>query len=78
MGGKMNNQLLTSSQVAERLAISRATLYRLTGEGKLVPVRIGRAVRFRPEDVDKLIEESLDKPDPDAWGPRAGIGWAGR
>ena len=74
----MSNQLLTANQVAERLAISRATLYRLMGKGKIAPVRLGAAVRFRPEDVDKLIEESLDKPDPDAWGPRAGIGWAGR
>lgn len=74
----MSSPLLTINEVAERLAVSRTLVYRIIGEGKLVPVRFGRAVRFRPEDVTKLIEESMDKPEPDAWGPRAGIGWAGR
>lgn len=74
----MSDPLLTANQVAERLAISRPTLYRLIGKGKIVPVRFGSAIRFRPEDVAKLIEDSVDKPDPHAWGPRAGTGWAGR
>ncbi len=74
----MSDPLLTAKEVAERLAISRGTLYRLIGEGKIAPVRFGSAVRFRPEDVAKLIENSVTKPDPDDWGPRAGIGWAGR
>lgn len=74
----MSSKLLTAKEVAQRLAIGRTTLYRLIGEGKIAPVRLGAAVRFRPEDVATLIDESMAKPDPDDWGPRAGIGWAGR
>lgn len=74
----MSDPLLTAKEVAQRLAIGRTTLYRLIGEGKIAPVRFGATVRFRPEDVAKLIEDSMAKPDPDDWGPRAGTGWAGR
>ena len=70
----MDNRLLTIKEVAERLAVGRGAVYRLIRDQKIVPLRFGRSVRFRPEDVAKLIEESRDVPDPDAWGPRAGVG----
>jgi predicted DNA-binding transcriptional regulator AlpA len=41
--------LLTAAEVAERLRVSRAAVYR--GLPGLRPVRIGRRVRYRPADV---------------------------
>lgn len=48
--------LLTVPQVMAALAIkSRATLWKWEQSGHLTPVRIGRAVRYRPEDVQAFI-----------------------
>ena len=72
----MSNNLLTVPEACRYLSISRATLYRLMDAGNIRRVRIGGAVRFRPDDLDAFIDASLDTADPDASGPRAGIGWA--
>lgn len=68
--------LLTTPEACRRLAVSRATLYRLMSEGRIRPVRIGASVRFKSDDLARFIEASQDTPDPDAAGPRAGLGWA--
>ena len=68
--------LLTVPEACRRLAISRATLYRLMGERRILPVKIGAAVRFKPDDLAAFIEASQATADPDAFGPRAGLGWA--
>lgn len=68
--------LLTLAEVAERLRVSQPTVHRMKASGKLPAVRFGRSVRFRPDDVDALIAASLAAADPDAAGPRAGLGWA--
>ena len=40
--------MLTVADVALRLRLSRATVYKLVAEGKLPHVRIGNAIRFLP------------------------------
>ncbi|MEH6646298.1 helix-turn-helix transcriptional regulator [Sulfitobacter sp.] len=53
------DQLLTVKQVAERAAISVASVWRLTKTGDLPqPVRIGRSVRWRESDLRKHIQTS--------------------
>lgn len=47
--------LMTPSEVAQALAVSRSTITRLAGRGELPPVRIGHALRFHRADVDELI-----------------------
>ena len=54
------DQLLTVKQVAERAAISVASVWRLTKTGDLPqPVRIGRSVRWRESDLRKHIQTSV-------------------
>jgi excisionase family DNA binding protein len=49
--------LLNVEEVAQRLGVSRAFVYdRTLGSGLLNPIRLGRSVRYRPEDVDHLID----------------------
>lgn len=48
--------LLTAPEVADRLRVTIRTLQRLEVDGELVAVRIGRSVRYRPEDVEAFIE----------------------
>src|SRR5262249_31498875 len=51
--------LLRDRDVAVRLNVSRASVWRLVKSGRLPSVRIGvGSTRFRPEDVDALINPS--------------------
>lgn len=54
---KKNSLLITIPEAAELLGISRSHAYdELVAKGLLPTVRIGRAVRVRPEDVEALVE----------------------
>jgi excisionase family DNA binding protein len=51
--------LLTQRQVAAQLGVSVPTVRRLTKSGVLPAVRLGkRSVRYRPETLDALREET--------------------
>lgn len=52
----METKPLTANEVARRLGVSRATVYRWASEGTLASVRIGGTVRFNAEDVDALLQ----------------------
>ncbi|MHA6631777.1 helix-turn-helix domain-containing protein [Pseudonocardia sichuanensis] len=49
-------ELLTLSQVAERLQASRWTVYQLIKAGELPSIHIGRCHRIRAQDFDTYIE----------------------
>ena len=46
--------LATAAQAAAFLSLSRTTLWRLQRQGILTPVKIGRALRFRWSDLQRL------------------------
>jgi excisionase family DNA binding protein len=48
--------LLNAEQTAKRLAISPRTLWSLTNTKEIPHLRIGRAVRYDPRDLDVWIE----------------------
>jgi excisionase family DNA binding protein len=57
--------LISQSEAARRLGVSLRTLYSLRAAGKLPCVRIGRALRFRPTDLERfaagcLVSEGRD------------------
>lgn len=47
----------TAAQTAGELGISKAHLYRLVRENKVPFVRVGRLVRFQPDDVRSWLDE---------------------
>jgi excisionase family DNA binding protein len=49
------SRLLLASEVAELLRCSKQAVYWWAETGLLPCVRIGRAVRFRPEDVQAIL-----------------------
>jgi excisionase family DNA binding protein len=55
--GTSRTPLLTASEVAAILNISERTVRRMTADGRLAIVRIGRSVRIRPEVLTTLIGE---------------------
>jgi putative molybdopterin biosynthesis protein len=60
--GSPRSALLTVNAVAELLAISRDSVYRLVRQGELVPYRVGERLRFRPEEIDAYLERSRGAP----------------
>ena len=55
-GGK-GGRLLTIADVAEELAVSTATVYKLVARGALSCIRVLNAIRMRREDLDGFEEE---------------------
>jgi len=51
--------LMKASDVAKVLNVSTALAYRLMQTGAIVCVRIGTAVRVRPQDLTTYIEQNL-------------------
>jgi excisionase family DNA binding protein len=49
--------LLTAQEVADQLNVSLRTIRRLIAQKKLAIVRIGKAVRIRPETIVSFIGE---------------------
>ena len=47
---------LTVKQVAERLSVSPKTVYDMVEKGRLRCIRIGRAIRIRPSDLNTEVE----------------------
>ncbi len=54
----MMEELLTGDDVARILRVSRAFAYRLMQRGEIITVRVGRAVRVKPADLQRFIEQS--------------------
>lgn len=53
--------LVKAREAARRLGISSRTLWNLTNQGLIPAVRIGRAVRYRPETLRTFAEEREDR-----------------
>jgi excisionase family DNA binding protein len=51
-----HNELLTAQEAADRLRITTRTLRRWIKDGKITAIRIGRTLRVRIKDVDKLVD----------------------
>jgi excisionase family DNA binding protein len=47
--------LLSPAEVAERLGVSRKSVYRLVRSGELPAVKIGHAVRVDPDELEQYI-----------------------
>jgi excisionase family DNA binding protein len=50
-------RLLRIDQIADRLSVSRSMAWKLVDLGHLRSVRIGRAVRVRPQDLEDYLAD---------------------
>lgn len=63
-------EVVTVSEVAAMLRVSRATVYRLLHAGALPGMRVGRSLRVTRRAVDSYLRDSaLHGPPPDAHVP---------
>lgn len=51
-------KLLSLSETAEILGIKQPTLYNWISEERITVVKVGRLVKFDPEDVRQFIEKN--------------------
>jgi len=58
---KTLSRLLNAQEVAAALNMGLSTVYQLVERGELPSIRIGRSVRFRPEDLEKFIESKAQR-----------------
>jgi excisionase family DNA binding protein len=54
-----SGRLLRLDEVAERLSISKSMAWKLVAYGHIRSVRIGRAVRVRPSDLDAYVSGAI-------------------
>ncbi len=54
----MGGTLMTPGQVAEFLNVKHARIYDFVARGELKARRVGRQLRFRPEDVEQFLERN--------------------
>jgi excisionase family DNA binding protein len=54
-----SQHLLKADEVARILQISRSFAYQLMQDGSIRVVKLGRAVRVRPQDLEAFIEANL-------------------
>jgi len=54
--------MLDIEEVMERLQLSDATIRKLVRAGKLRAYRIGKRLKFKPEDLDDYIERQVIVP----------------
>jgi excisionase family DNA binding protein len=57
---RARDRLLTVAEAASLLGVKRSTLYQWAREGRLPSVKLlGRALRFRESDLQRLINKSV-------------------
>lgn len=61
----MNGPLLTADQLAERWQVPKSHVYRLTRDGAIPAVRLGRYYRYRLDAIERF---EVGEPEPVAAG----------
>jgi excisionase family DNA binding protein len=59
-----DGRLLTAEQLAERWQVPASHVYRLTREGKVPVVKLGRYYRYRLDLIERFEAGAHDRPAP--------------
>ena len=57
----MEKQLYTLPEIQEALSLGRSKIYELISAGELRPLRVGRAVRFRAQEIESFVERLAEQ-----------------
>ena len=63
-GGSDSRQLLTADQLAGRWQVPKSHVYRLTREGAIPAVKLGRYYRYRLDAIEAFEVADADRPSP--------------
>ena len=53
-----NAQFVSPECLAQRLSVSRMTIYRWIGQEKIKSIKIGRLVRISESEIQRFVESS--------------------
>ena len=56
----MEKLIYSFSETASLLGISRGTLYKLLGDGKISGFQIGRVWKFPSKEIDRFIDNQME------------------
>jgi len=56
----MESEWMTVEEVAQYLKVSKTTVYRWTGEGRLKKYKAGRFNRYKKSEVDAAMKADLE------------------
>jgi excisionase family DNA binding protein len=73
----MTDEFLTVADVAETLKLNQQTVRNWIDRGELPAIRIGRRVRIRRSDFDRLVERGRIVPPAEPEQPPAQAFWDG-
>lgn len=57
----IDKKYYTAKEIAKSLSVKPVTIYRLAKRGELNAIRIGKSIRFDPEEVDTFIKNASIK-----------------
>lgn len=58
--GRQESKLLNYQEAAERLGLAPQTLRTWVSQGRIPFLKLGRAVRFSPEMLEKIMTEGVE------------------
>ncbi len=73
----VGDEFLTVAEVAERLKLNQQTVRNWIDAGALPALRVGRRVRIRRTDYERLVTEGLNVTETTPAGPSAADFWGG-
>lgn len=53
----MNTRLLGIEEMARFLGVSQSTLYAWVNQRRIPHIKVGRLVKFKPEEIDSWLKE---------------------
>ncbi len=54
-------KLLSPTRFGDRLSLSKWTIYQWVAAGRIQSVKIGRLIRIPETELDRIIDEGMDK-----------------
>jgi excisionase family DNA binding protein len=69
---QVDEYYLTVAEVAELLRLNQQTVRNWIDQGSLPALRVGRRVRIKQSDLDRLLSDGYNNTGPNAGGPDAG------
>ena len=76
-GGNLEETFLTVAEVAEMLKLNQQTVRNWIDQGSLPALRVGRRVRIRRTDLERVLEQGSTAVAQPAAGPSADDFWSG-
>ena len=56
---ELKKDVLTTQEVCEILQVTRVGLWKWEKQGKLIPTRLGKLIRYKKIDIEKILKDGI-------------------